>query len=124
MYIFFKSLTILSFILGLFLYLGGNETYFSRSGGTGVVILVIGTPLFAILAHLFKEKSMPQSVLEPSRSNKLFRNGLIMLGVGIFLYISAMADQDLGFGAIGLALIGVFTGLAGLITLFIGTLKN
>lgn len=123
MYKTFKVLTILAFVVGLFLRLSGNDTYFSQSGGTGFVIFVIGTPLFAILTDIFKNKDSGQGTVSNYRPDKWLRNGLIILVLGFLIYLcSSLDDQNLG--GIGVAAIGALVGLAGIIAVLASALKR
>jgi ABC-type nickel/cobalt efflux system permease component RcnA len=120
----FKTLTILAFVIGLFLFLSGDAAYFSKSGGTGLVILAIGTPLLAIMTTAFRNVGNNQSISAHERhSSTLFRNGLIMLIVGFLIYLSAFVG-DQGFGSIGVAVLGAFVGFVGIITLLISAHKR
>ncbi len=120
----FKTLTVLAFVVGLFLFLSGDEAYFSKSGGTGLVMLTIGTPLFAIMTNIFRGGGNNQSGdTSEHRPSKLFRNGLIMLVVGFLIYLSAFVG-DQGLDAISVVALGTLVGLAGIITLFVSALKH
>ena len=89
-----------------------------------MVILAVGTPLFAIMTSIFRNVGISQGVSTSERPpRKLFRNGLIMLIVGFLIYLSSFVG-DQGFGGIGVAALGAMVGLVGIITLFISALKR
>lgn len=120
----FKTLTIFSFAVGLFLYASGNSAYFSHSGGTGLVMLVICTPIFAILTNISKRTEGNQTTsIRARRLRKLFWFGLIMVVAGFALYFSSFIG-DQGFGALVPAALGALSLLIGIAALTISALKR
>ena len=124
MHKYFKVLSLSSFVVGSVLYFSGNETFFHKSGGTGLVILVIGTPLFAILALVFRRTGNLQKH-SSAQSNKLLKTGLGLMLAGVLVYASAFIFiGDQGFDALGAGLFGAALVFVGLVTTVVGSLRK
>lgn len=125
----FKNLTIFSFVVGSFLYFSyfiGDVAYFSYSGGTGLTLLAIGTPVFAILTYISRGVSTSQTNPPAQRRpRKLFWFGLFMTIAGFLLYFASFIEglsQDLG--GLALAMLGALALLVGVIVLAISALRR
>lgn len=123
----FKGLTIVCFVLGSVMYFSGNTAFFSKSGGTGLVLLAIGTPVFAVLTSIFRDTNGTDGNLAPAasqqRPRKLFWFGLIMTLAGLAIYFLAFVG-DQGLGGIAVAGLGALALLIGVVSLFINVLRR
>ena len=112
-----RKLPLIVFILGLVLWLGGDERYFHKSGGTGIVFAFILAPVLGVVLH-FVNPDEAQNRVYPG----YFKVGRWVLASGIVLGLIAWATSDSsGLGGLGsaflaysLIFIGVLLTLAGL----------
>lgn len=122
----FKNLTIFCFVTGLFLYFSGDDAYFAYSTGTGLTLLAIGTPVFAILTNIARGKDAnPANAPAQRRPHKLFWFGLLMTITGLALYFTSFIgslSQD--WGGLALAMLGGLALLLGIITLALSALRR
>ncbi len=116
-----KALTVLFFFLGLFLWLGGDETYFHESGGVGLVILVIGTPLMAMLAVL-SNRTAADKKSKNSSANPL-KTGVGLFVLGVLIYGSAFISGQ-GLGGIYTAFLGGIIAFIGIVCMVVGALRH
>ncbi len=115
----FKYLTIFCFVAGLVLFFSGDEAFFPKSGGTGLVLLIVGTPLFALLSSLTKSNKK----LGFSLNNKTVGAGSLVLLSGLGIAIIGSATSK-GFDAFGAIILGVPIIISGLIIIVIGIFKR
>lgn len=95
----------------------GNDNFV----GMRLIILAVGTPLFALLA-LFFGRAGNSSVAQSSKSLKI---GLGIILAGFLVYaLSFIPIIDQGFGSLGIALLGAALVFVGLVTTVAGLLKK
>jgi hypothetical protein len=114
-----KYLSILSLIVGLVLFVGGDEKYFHKSGGVGLVILTVGSLFFAIL-HLFISR---QKTALSYHINTLTKLGVGMVSASALIIVIGFNIAS-GFEGIGVAMIGYPLAFIGIVITVISLFRK